>query len=75
MLHAVWEFEKNTDPVIAGMIVFIFACGLLGGWAICQVTHKQRGVEVDRPVTDVPPPPVVIPDTVPEEWVEEEENA
>lgn len=63
------------DPNIVVLAVLQLVLGLIAGWAICSVTHKRRGLEVDRPVTDVlpvPPPPVVVPDTVPEEWSKEE---
>lgn len=39
------------------------------GYELCQVTHKQRGIDVDRPVTDnlpPPPPPVIVPNTADE---------
>lgn len=70
------DWLSNIDPVLAGLVLFVFAMGVLAGWAICQLTHKQKGIEVDRPVTDVlpmPPPPVVVPDTVPDEWTDSEE--
>lgn len=71
MLHTVIEFEKNIDPKLLALVVYTLILGLIGGWAICQVTHKQRGIEVDRPLTDNlpgPPPPIVVPDHVPEDW-------
>ena len=65
------EFEKNIDPVVAGLLLFMgIVCGI-GGWAVCGLTHRQRGIEVDRPVTDalpLPPPPVIVPDHVPDDW-------
>ena len=71
MLHSLIEFEKNIDPKILALCLYMLALGLIGGWAICQVTHKQRGIEVDRPLTDnlpLPPAPIVVPDHVPDEW-------
>ncbi len=59
------------------LVIAISLCCLLWaivGYLLCQATHKQRGIEADRPVTDnlpVPPKPVVVPDTVPDEWTEE----
>lgn len=53
----------NIDPWLLVLVLYVFTLGGIGGWAICQVTHKQRGIEVDRPVTDnlpVPPPPIVV---------------
>jgi hypothetical protein len=44
----------------------------LMGYALCWGTHKQRGIEVDRPITDNlprPPAPIVVPDTIPEDWL------
>lgn len=62
----------NIDPFF--VLILLWCCGLwaLVGWELCRLTHKQRGIEVDRPVTDVlpvPPTPVVVPDTVPD-WME-----
>lgn len=64
----------NIDWLFVFM-VFLPCCGAwcLLGWELCHITHRQRGIEVDRPVTDnlpVPPQPVVVPDHVPEEWKE-----
>ena len=61
----------NVDPWLVVLTVYVFLLGGIGGWAICQVTHKQRGIEVDRPLTDnlpLSPRPTVVPDTVPEDW-------
>jgi hypothetical protein len=66
-----WDYLKLIDPILAAMVIGLTILSGVAGWAICQVTHKQRGIEVDRPVTDnlpVPPPPVVVPDHVPDEW-------
>lgn len=56
-------------------MVFLPCCILWAvmGFEICRVTHRRRGLEVDRPITDnlpLPPPPVVVPDHVPDEWKE-----
>lgn len=69
------DWLSNIDPALAALSVYLVVLGCLGGWAFCQVTHRQRGIEVDRPITDVlplPPPPVVVPDHVPDEWVDPE---
>lgn len=65
-LHIDWTF------VLLVLLPFgvVWACL---GFEICHVTHRQRGIEVDRPVTDnlpIPPPPVVVPDHVPDGWEE-----
>jgi len=73
-MHTVVEYLRLIDPWLVVLAVYLVLLGGVGGWAVCQVTHKQRGIEVDRPVWDVlpmPPPPVVVPDHVPEEWEEE----
>jgi hypothetical protein len=73
-MHAVWSWLSYIDP---WLLVLVLMSGL-AGWAICQVTHRQRGIEVDRPVTDVlpmPPPPVAVPDHVPEDWTSEPDEA
>jgi len=47
----------------------------LAGFALCWGTHRQRGIEVDRPVTDnlpLLPSPIVVPDHVPDEWLIDE---
>lgn len=64
----------NIDPFF--VLILVYCCGLwaLVGWELCRFTHKQRGIEVDRPVTDVfPPAPVVVPDTIPG-WIEEQSD-
>jgi hypothetical protein len=55
-------------------MVFLPCCILwcLMGFALCWGTHRQRGIEVDRPVTDnlpLLPSPIVVPDHVPDEWL------
>jgi len=73
-MHAAAEYLKLIDPRLLALVLYVFLLGGIGGWAVCQVTHKQRGIEVDRPITDnlsMPPPPVVVPDHVPEEWDDE----
>jgi len=74
--RAFLEFESFADVWLDALVIMTVLLGGLAGWAVCQLTHRQRGIEVDRPVTDVlplPPPPVVVPDTVPEDWMEPEE--
>lgn len=46
------------------LMVLLPCCALwaLVGFELCRVTHKQRGIDVDRPVTDN------IPDFVPDDW-------
>jgi hypothetical protein len=58
-------------------MVFLPCCILwcLMGFALCWGTHRQRGIEVDRPVTDnlpLLPSPIVVPDHVPDEWLVDE---
>jgi len=70
MIHTFTESVK-ADPWLYVLTLYVFVLGLIGGWAFCQVTHKQRGIEVDRPITDNlpgPPPPIVVPDHVPDGW-------
>lgn len=67
------EWFGYIDPWLVVLVIYVFMLGGIGGWAICQVTHKQRGIEVDRPITDnlpMPPPPIVVPDHVPDGWIE-----
>jgi hypothetical protein len=74
-MHAAAEYLKLIDPRLLALVLYMFLLGGIGGWAVCQVTHKQRGIEVDRPITDnlpMPPPPIVVPDHVPEGWTEDE---
>lgn len=62
-MHAIKEWLSYPDPWLCVLTAYVFVLGGIGGWAICQVTHKQRGIEVDRPITDilpVPPPPIVV---------------
>ena len=43
----------------------------LAGFTLCSGTHRQRGIQVDRPVTDnlpLLPSPIVVPDYVPDDW-------
>lgn len=57
-------------------ILALCAMWCIVGYLLCQATHKQRGIEVDRPITDnlpTPPQPVVVPDT-PEELFDELRN-
>ena len=59
------------------VVTFLSCCTLwcLAGFALCWGTHRQRGIEVDRPVTDnlpLLPGPIVVPDHVPDEWLVDE---
>jgi hypothetical protein len=76
-MHTVLHWLSYPDPWLYVLAAYVFLLGAVGGWAICQVTHKQRGIEVDRPVTDnlpLPPAPVIVPDHVPAEWNTLEES-
>lgn len=73
LLRAFLDFESYADPMLDALVILCVLLGGIAGWAVCQLTHKQRGIEVDRPITDalpMPPPPVVVPDHVPEEWTQ-----
>jgi hypothetical protein len=73
-MHWMMEQIKSIDPSLAALSAYLFLLGGIGGWAVCQVTHKQRGIEVDRPLTDnipVPPPPIIVPDHVPDDLLQE----
>ncbi len=54
------------DPEFLIRLASFGAACIAVGWSLCWATHKQRGIEVDRPVTDMllpgPPPPIVVPD-------------
>ena len=58
--------------------IMLLACCTLwcfAGFTLCWGTHRQRGIEVDRPVTDnlpLLPTPIVVPDHVPDEWLTDE---
>jgi len=57
------------------LILFLYGIGLgvVAGVAFCHVTHRQRGIEVDRPLSDnlpIPPAPIIVPDHVPNEWTD-----
>lgn len=70
-MHAVKEWLGYGDPWLYVLTLYVFVLGGIGGWAICHVTHRSRGIEVDRPPTDalpLPPAPVVVPDHVPQDW-------
>lgn len=41
------------------MLIGTFALWGCAGWALCGVTHRQRGIEVDE---------VHVPDFVPPDW-------
>lgn len=46
-------------------ILALCAMWAVVGYLACGATHKQRGLEADRPVTDIlpqPPSPVIVPD-------------
>lgn len=75
MIHEIIEFEKNLDPVLAALVVLVAIFSGIAGWAVCQLSHRQRGLEVDRigpsDFLPMPPAPVIVPDHVPQEWEEE----
>jgi hypothetical protein len=55
--------------LLLGTVSLAFVAGI--EW--CRFTHKQKGYEVDRDVSPrdllpMPPPPVVVPDHVPDDW-------
>jgi len=67
----------HLDPVAVVAVVLSSALWALVGFELCRVTHKQRGLEVDRPVTDaLPPLPDWVhgsaPDYIPEDWTRED---
>jgi hypothetical protein len=74
------EAAEGEGPMrIDWWFVFMFlpCCIMwcLAGFALCWGTHRQRGIEVDRPVTDnlpLLPSPIVVPDHVPDEWLIDE---
>lgn len=72
----------HIDPVLVFLVVVMAGTWTWAGIEICRITHKQRGIEVDRPVTDVlplPPPPVIVPDDDPvpdviPDWMETDDE-
>lgn len=55
------------------MLLIVLLClqitGGVVGFLVCEATHKRRGLESDRPATDVlplPPAPVIVPETADE---------
>jgi hypothetical protein len=71
VLHWALNQLSYVDPMLAAIFFATNILWAIIGFEICRATHKQRGIEVDRPVTDglpVPPPPVVVPDHVPDDW-------
>jgi hypothetical protein len=70
-MHWIVQQLQAIDLATMALAFYMLGLGLVGGWALCQVTHKQRGIEVDRSISDnlpLPPAPVVVPDCVPDEW-------
>jgi hypothetical protein len=73
------EYLKLIDLRLLALVLYMLVLGVIGGVTGCHLTHKQRGIEVDRlgwrGFVPMPPPPVIVPDTVPKDWVEEHEEA
>jgi hypothetical protein len=68
-------FSMRIDWLFALMLMSCCILWCLAGFTLCWGTHRQRGIEVDRPITDnlpLPPAPIVVPDHVPDEWIVEE---
>ncbi len=61
----------RIDWPFAFMLLACCTLWCLAGFTLCWGTHRQRGIEVDRPVTDnlpLLPSPIVVPDYVPDDW-------